>query len=209
MKQTASDRIKRLNEGRCPIHGGWMGQIDGWHEPQGGEPYTIVGCSRRACKISVISYGFDGPWKLPPEFESLLNDSQPDPEYIDPNILPANSKKPLKKYRSLVWNKSNGYCYYCGELISPESMTIDHVVPECYGGTDSIENLVPVCKSCNSSKGSKTIEAFRVALTEREFLKVHGVYFSDAQRFYLESQHGIRIEVKPFTFWFEEGKPNN
>lgn len=33
----------------------------------------------------------------------------------------------------------------------------DHVVPLCRGGKDIIENIVPCCKSCNSSKNSRLL----------------------------------------------------
>lgn len=45
-------------------------------------------------------------------------------------------------------------CFYCG---SKERMTIDHVIAIARGGTDSIGNIVPACKSCNSRKRELTI----------------------------------------------------
>jgi len=43
-------------------------------------------------------------------------------------------------------------CWICG---STEKLTIDHIVPVSRGGDNSIENLTTLCKSCNSSKGSR------------------------------------------------------
>ena len=43
-------------------------------------------------------------------------------------------------------------CAYCG---APNPKTMDHVVSIKNGGLHTASNVVPSCKSCNSSKGSK------------------------------------------------------
>lgn len=74
-KQSKQDREFRLCEGRCPIHGGWMGQIDGWYEEHG-VSYTIVGCPRKDCDICAKAFSFDGPRELLPEFKFLLEQGE-------------------------------------------------------------------------------------------------------------------------------------
>lgn len=49
-----------------------------------------------------------------------------------------------------------GLCAYC--RTRPGS-TKDHVVPVSRGGSDAIENIVPACAPCNSSKGARPIGA--------------------------------------------------
>lgn len=44
-------------------------------------------------------------------------------------------------------------CKYCGA----RATSIDHVVPVSKGGTNDPFNLVPACRSCNSSKGDKQL----------------------------------------------------
>lgn len=44
-----------------------------------------------------------------------------------------------------------GKCVYCGEAFTQ----IDHVIAIAEGGTDDIYNLVPACRRCNFSKGTK------------------------------------------------------
>lgn len=62
------------------------------------------------------------------------------------------SKKELERL-------NRGRCFYCG---TTERITIDHVVAIARGGTDSIGNLVPACKSCNSRKRELTIMEWRL-----------------------------------------------
>jgi len=52
-------------------------------------------------------------------------------------------------------NKYENKCLCCG---AKEKMTIDHVIPLILGGTNSIENVQPLCLSCNSKKGIKTTD---------------------------------------------------
>lgn len=33
-------------------------------------------------------------------------------------------------------------------------MTVDHIVPKSFGGNSSIENLRPMCETCNSKRGN-------------------------------------------------------
>lgn len=46
-------------------------------------------------------------------------------------------------------------CLSCGEI---ENLTVDHVVPLIKGGRNSIDNLQPLCFSCNCKKQAKTID---------------------------------------------------
>ena len=57
--------------------------------------------------------------------------------------------------RRRVWEKTDGICAYCGTRMHPfGTLTMDHVVPRCKGGPDTIDNLVPACQACNSEKGN-------------------------------------------------------
>jgi endogenous inhibitor of DNA gyrase (YacG/DUF329 family) len=60
--------------------------------------------------------------------------------------------------------KHNNKCFYCGikmtKRMGPKQRTRDHIVPIKHGGLDTIDNIVPACRSCNSSKGIKKFEDF-------------------------------------------------
>jgi len=48
-------------------------------------------------------------------------------------------------------------CVYCG---SKEKLTIDHVIPLAKGGTHELKNLLPCCRSCNSSKNCSPVQSW-------------------------------------------------
>lgn len=52
------------------------------------------------------------------------------------------------------------WCAYCAES---EARTVEHVVPLCRGGRHDVDNVLPVCSWCNTSKGAKLLTAWRGA----------------------------------------------
>lgn len=55
-----------------------------------------------------------------------------------------------------IMESTNWTCTYCGvSLRSSKIRTIDHVIPLSKGGSHTVDNLVPACRSCNSKKSAK------------------------------------------------------
>jgi hypothetical protein len=61
-----------------------------------------------------------------------------------------------RKYFKYIHKRDNGTCVYCGE--KDIDFHLDHVIPQCQGGKNNINNLVLACKKCNMSKGGRTPE---------------------------------------------------
>lgn len=59
------------------------------------------------------------------------------------------------EWKALVEHYDNK-CLCCGR--NDVHLTVDHIVPVSKGGTSNIENLQPLCHSCNSRKGNKTLD---------------------------------------------------
>jgi 5-methylcytosine-specific restriction enzyme A len=74
--------------------------------------------------------------------------------FIDKREL-AKEKQKARDLRQTQWWKmklSTGLCHYCEQKFTPQSLTMDHVVPLSRGGKSSKNNTVPSCKECNNKK---------------------------------------------------------
>lgn len=74
--------------------------------------------------------------------------------YINPRDV-ANDYISKRHIRLSVFKKHGKVCLACG---SQNEISLDHIVPVCRGGWNSINNLQPLCRSCNSKKGKKIID---------------------------------------------------
>lgn len=59
----------------------------------------------------------------------------------------------------VLFARYGGECHYCGEQCNrikdhPKQATKDHVVPKALGGTNTLDNYVLACQSCNNDKGT-------------------------------------------------------
>jgi HNH endonuclease len=62
-------------------------------------------------------------------------------------------KKPIShELQKLVFERNAYRCVQCKTHID---LCVDHIKPECKGGTLDIGNLQTLCRTCNSIKGSK------------------------------------------------------
>jgi 5-methylcytosine-specific restriction endonuclease McrA len=59
------------------------------------------------------------------------------------------------EWKALV-KRYGGKCLCCGR--DDVKLTADHVVPVSKGGTSNIDNLQPLCQTCNSKKRDKIID---------------------------------------------------
>jgi 5-methylcytosine-specific restriction endonuclease McrA len=67
----------------------------------------------------------------------------------------ANGSYTQKEWDSLLENTGHK-CLACGRVDRP--LTADHVIPLSKGGSNTIDNIQPLCGPCNSSKHTKTTD---------------------------------------------------
>lgn len=79
-------------------------------------------------------------------------------------ILQAGGSFTSKEWQNLC-AYYNHMCLCCGRREPEIKLTADHVIPLSKGGTNFIDNIQPLCQSCNSSKRSSIID-YRVNWSE-------------------------------------------
>jgi 5-methylcytosine-specific restriction endonuclease McrA len=65
-------------------------------------------------------------------------------------------------YTIIEWQalkeKYNHTCLRCGKAEPEIKLTVDHILPISKDGNNTIDNIQPLCSSCNSSKGATFID---------------------------------------------------
>jgi 5-methylcytosine-specific restriction endonuclease McrA len=83
-----------------------------------------------------------------------------------PTKSSSGRKSCPKAVKETVWRKYNGNrmtgkCYVCKGPITFTNFEVGHNKPHSKGGKWTVGNLRPICRSCNRSMGTMSIEAFK------------------------------------------------
>ena len=73
--------------------------------------------------------------------------------------------------RAALYERDGWECVYCGrgprDKRNPQQamviLTLDHITPRSHGGGNESTNLVTACKTCNSSRGDRSITDYAPA----------------------------------------------
>ncbi len=57
-----------------------------------------------------------------------------------------------------VLEKYGFKCRYCGKSPPEVYLELEHIIPKCKGGKDTIDNFVPACFNCNRGKRDKILK---------------------------------------------------
>jgi 5-methylcytosine-specific restriction endonuclease McrA len=60
-------------------------------------------------------------------------------------------------HTKIEWQNMRLYFSECLKCGANDDIVKDHIIPIYQGGSDSIDNIQPLCRKCNASKGSKSI----------------------------------------------------
>jgi len=92
------------------------------------------------------------------------------PEELQEDLLAFQSTPVKPKYRRpaipewaairrSVFIRDTYVCQYCGA--NDQELHCDHILPISRGGTNELGNLATACKTCNLSKGGRTVEEWK------------------------------------------------
>ena len=74
-------------------------------------------------------------------------------------------RKSLSRKNILL--RDHNTCQYCGKVLPPTELTLDHIMPRSRGGDSSWDNLVACCRACNNRKGNHRPEDAGLRLLKR------------------------------------------
>lgn len=87
--------------------------------------------------------------------EVFLIEKEPGHRYRLAGWLPKKLSKATPISRKVRYSVlQSGRCKLCGRSAATDgvSLVVDHILPQAWGGTDSEENLQPLCEECNAGK---------------------------------------------------------
>lgn len=93
-----------------------------------------------------------------PEYQKQWQQKNPEKVKVNHQTRRARKQNAEGCFTAQEWidlcNQYNNKCLSCGDQ---KPLEADHIIPLSEGGTNWISNIQPLCKSCNCSKGTKTI----------------------------------------------------
>lgn len=64
-------------------------------------------------------------------------------------------RKRHKRIKEYVINRDGMLCCYCDKVLTNETMTLEHIVPDSKQGTFNSTNLTVSCGPCNNKRGNR------------------------------------------------------
>jgi hypothetical protein len=67
----------------------------------------------------------------------------------------VQERKRQKRIKEYVINRDGMICCYCDQPLTPETVTMEHIVPDSHRGTFNSTNLTVSCSAHNNQRGNK------------------------------------------------------
>ena len=120
---------------------------------QWGEPERVV--------VEHVRSAFFGP-SARAEFENELKSNERRRLQVDTELRSQGVERPShrdrRRYEAI--QRQGNVCLYCGAHIDFSTCELDHIIADSQGGSNRMDNLVAVCRPCNSGKGKLPFHVF-------------------------------------------------
>lgn len=113
--------------------------------------------------------------------------------YIDQDRLILKMAKDWEKvaYEITYQMKGKQKCAYCGKIIKPQELSLDHQYARALGGPTIPNNLVPACETCNNQKAQ---------MNEKQYFQYRNLSEKDKTQFRKDLEGYYRFIKKWQTF---------
>lgn len=93
------------------------------------------------------------------------NETKVEEHFVQQNNY-YNRKSIPKSVRNQIWrdrfgDQFYGRCDVCKNTIRRDNFEAGHIISAKDGGEDTIDNLKPICRTCNRSMGTQNLEDFK------------------------------------------------
>ena len=128
---------------------------------------------KHGCEALYLAADPDGAWSedaAEMDAFALLPGAAVDPAQRAMPMQMQRRRGPLPAaLRVAAWNAAfgeragEGRCACCGRAITQQGFECGHVISRHSGGLDTLDNLRPLCTTCNRSMGARNMDEFREA----------------------------------------------
>ena len=93
---------------------------------------------------------------------------------VETAVTVTKRKAIPKAVKSTLWNihftenNAKGDCKVCSKEIKMTDFDAGHIIAVANGGSDNLDNLMPVCSLCNKSMGIQNLNEFKKLYFEKE-----------------------------------------
>jgi hypothetical protein len=132
----------------------------------------INDCETKAAKFKSTTICYLGVWRRFEWLDFALVALLDNKNFKDISLACESLPKQHVPYtiREQVWKKCNpnagdlGTCYTCCNDLYFRDMECGHVKAHALGGEISVENLMPICKSCNKDMGIMDLHEYKLMI---------------------------------------------
>lgn len=93
----------------------------------------------------------------------------------------ALERKRLQRIKESVIIRDGLICCYCNSLLTLNTVTMEHIVPDSKRGTYNTTNLTVSCSNCNNKRGNKPFFEYckQFNFTKEKLAKYRKLYFAN------------------------------